>query len=70
MQSAECRVQSVEKSTEYRVQSTDDIVNQETGCVIGGQNKSELCTLNSELSPSALNSELPSQSLFHKNERK
>ena len=57
-QSTEYRVQSAEKSTEYRVQSTDDIVNKETNCGIGDQNKSELCTLNSELSPSALNSEL------------
>ena len=40
----------LEQSTEYRVQSTDDIVNQETGGSIGDQNKSELCTLNSELS--------------------
>ena len=45
------------KSTACRVQSADDIVNKEIICDIGDQNKSELCTLNSVLSPSALNSE-------------
>ena len=53
----------VKQSTECRVQSTDDIVNQETGGSIGDQNQSELCTLNSELSPSALNSELSPSAL-------
>ncbi|MBQ7655482.1 MAG: peptidoglycan-binding protein [Clostridia bacterium] len=40
----------LQQSTEYRVQSADDIASQETEGGIGEQDSSELCTLNSELS--------------------